>query len=268
MHVAARSSKHAHTWQHDTRQGPPGAARRDVFVPFLRPAAGDARAELRRAVNYRIESPLTLWPPVRTPSSNRQARPHTATAFQRLELTLWVKPLDDVDAEYTALHGVSSTALVDDVKGSVLCVLNLPHDKAHVSLRRVVRDGAASAGGDATGTDPTAAEEARAVPLRPPQTLADAGVVSGDCLVVAHVQRGARMPHCAAAPVARCPSVSLTQRRGARAPGLRAARAHDAAQARHLACGIPSCLGMHSCTRGACGHARAQRASHAAGRLL
>ena len=165
--------------------------------------------------------------------------------YTQLELTLWVKALDDTAAEYTALHGVSAASLVDDVKGSVLRMLNLSQDKAHVSLRLVVRDGAASASGAASGKVPTAAEEARAVPLQPPQTLADAGVVSGDFLVVARVQRGARTPQLhngACRPV----SVRLSDTALWRAClAARCARSRSyAAQARHLACRIPLCLGQ------------------------
>ena len=92
-------------------------------------------------------------------------------------ITVWVKRMDVVDAQYAAVKGVDTLETVDDFKARWVAQAKLDVDPSLVTLRLVARG----------ARKPTAKQEAKAKELDDPRlSLADAGVTDG-CSLLAFV---------------------------------------------------------------------------------
>ena len=85
--------------------------------------------------------------------------------------------MDVLGARYVAVKGVDAQQSVDDFTTRFVAQAKLDVDPSLVTLRLVITAG---------GEEPTEAEEASAVVLRPRISLADAGVTDG-CSLLAFV---------------------------------------------------------------------------------
>jgi len=111
-------------------------------------------------------------------------------------LTLWVKRTDAREAEYSAMYGALPTLTVDALKLRWVASEKLDVTPSLVSLRLVKR------GPDRLTKVPAerlAAEEA-ATTLDPADTLAEAGVVDGSCLLAVFAEAWSSAGECDVPP--------------------------------------------------------------------